>query len=151
MKVVHFAQQAPHQCGLYHTAKDLIKAEKGLGIDAHFVDVHVVDEKITTGGVQVDGKLTTSDVSVANDADILIRHTAIPNNLENRGIPIVMAVHGRPESSILLGHRRGSPIIEAIYNKGRDARYAAFITFWKEHLDFWRLIIPPEKLFYIWR
>jgi len=150
MKVVHFGRFAPHACGLYHTMKDLIKAERGVGIDAHFVDV--VSEK----GIckvqppsKVDGLLTTSDVKEARDADVLVRHTSIPNDLENCGIPIMIAVHGRPESSLRLDQAGTIPVVEAFYNKGRDARHKAFFTFWAEHLPFWRLIIPEKKLHFV--
>ena len=37
MRVAHFAQFAPNSCGLYHTAKDLILAERKVGIDARFI------------------------------------------------------------------------------------------------------------------
>jgi len=150
MKVVHFAECRPHACGLYHTTKDLVKAEIGQCIDAHFVDIGAKDgvADLKEPGKK-DGWLTTSDVNVTEDADILVRHTSIPNNLENSGIPIVMAIHGRPESSILLDERGDTPVIEALYNKGNDCRYKAFFTFWPEHVSFWERIVPKEKLFVV--
>jgi len=150
MKIVHFAEYGPNGCGLYHTAKDLIKAEIGVGIDAHMVAVTAKDNKPVLQGIKTDGWLTTSDISVADDADILVRHTIIPNNLENRGIPIVMALHGRPHSTLLLDDRGISgPILLGFRNKGQDCRQKAFVTFWKEHLDFWKMMIPAEKVHYV--
>ncbi|MCJ7829460.1 MAG: FkbM family methyltransferase [Dehalococcoidia bacterium] len=151
MKVIHFAEFSPHACGLYHTTKDLVKAEIGQGIDAHFVDVTVDDKGkgIVKKPGSKDGWLTTSDISIADDADILVRHTMIPNELENSGIPLVMAIHGRPESSFLLDEQGHTPVVEGFHNKGKDCRYKAFFTFWKEHIPFWSKIIPTEKLHYV--
>uniref|UniRef100_A0A6M3K231 Putative methyltransferase n=1 Tax=viral metagenome TaxID=1070528 RepID=A0A6M3K231_9ZZZZ len=150
MIVVHYAEMTPHACGLYHTTKDLVKAEIGQGIDAHFVDIRSKDgvADLADPGKK-DGWLTSSDPSVADDADILVRHTSIPNEMENSGIPVVMAMHGRPESSLLLDEKGEIPVIEAFYNKGQDCRYKAFFTFWKEHLPFWGLIVPEKKLHYV--
>jgi len=147
MKVVHFCMFAPHTCGLYHTTKDLVKAEKGQGIDAHFVDIGNEDGKAVVGNPgSKDGWLVTSDIKVADDADILVRHTCIPNELENAGIPVVIAIHGRPESSLILDEKGTVPVIEGFHNKGQDCRHKAFITFWPEHIDFWSRIVPPKKL-----
>jgi len=173
MKVVHFAPYSPHACGLYHTTKDLVKAEIGQGIDAHFVDM-VREDAVATpqpnaanskfpviGGYKPqqgsalgepgkkDGWLTTSDVSVADDADILVRHTSLPNYLENSGIPVIMAMHGRPEGSILFDLQGDNPVVEAFHTKGQDSRYKAFFTFWEEHMAFWKRIIPERKLHYV--
>jgi len=38
LKVAHVAPCAPHQCGLYETARELVLAERRLGINAHIVD-----------------------------------------------------------------------------------------------------------------
>jgi FkbM family methyltransferase len=148
MRVIHFAEFAPHRCGLYHTTKDLIKAEKGVGIDAHFVDIDSETGDPSTPGKK-DGRLVTSNIRVADDADILVRHNSIPNDLENSGIPLAHAIHGRPESSFVLDEKGVVPAVESFYNKGRDCRYKAFFTFWPEHIYFWSRIIPPSKLFLV--
>ncbi|MHC4526260.1 MAG: FkbM family methyltransferase [Planctomycetota bacterium] len=150
MKVVHFAEFSPNQCGLYHTTKDLVKAEKGVGIDAHFVDVVGKDGIcVTQPGGKQDGNLTTSDIKEAEDADLFVRHTTIPNRFENVGKPVVMAIHGRPESSLMLDEKNEIPVIQAFFNKGRDSRYKALFTFWQEHLPFWKHIIPEKKLHFV--
>lgn len=147
MKVVHYAEFSPNACGLYHTTKDLVKAERGQGIDAHFVDVTSKDGiAVYEQPGKTDGWMTTSDPAVADNADILVRHTSIPGEMENSGIPICMAIHGRPESSLLIDEQGDNPVIEAFYNKGQDCRYKAFFTFWKEHVSFWKRIVPEHKL-----
>ncbi len=145
IRVAHFCRVAPNQCGLYGTAKELIMAERLAGIDAGMIDHDGVNHR----GVMIDGSFKSKELSWADDADILVRHSAIPDKYHNSGKPIVMALHGRPESSFRLEESGKSPILTAMHNKGTDARYKAFITFWPEYIDFWRTIIPPEKVQYI--
>jgi FkbM family methyltransferase len=145
-KVAHFSVFAPNQCGLYHTAKDLILAERQLGIDARMI----ADD----GGVHTDGaggsgngSLTTEQREWAYSADILVRHSAIPSHLQNSGKPIIMCLHGRPESSLLLT-RHNQPVIEAVANKADDCRYKAFVTFWEEYVPIWKNLVG-DKLHYV--
>ena len=37
MKVAHYSIFAPNRCGLYHTAKELVLAERLVGIDAGLI------------------------------------------------------------------------------------------------------------------
>lgn len=144
MKVAHFAQFAPNACGLYHTAKELVQAERLIGIDARFINFY---EKY--GGIKQDGNFKTEDIKWAYSTDILVRHSAIPTHLQCAGIPIVMAMHGRPESSFRIEQQKNNPIITAFVSKVQDCRYKAFITFWPEYIDIWSKMIPKEKLFYV--
>ena len=144
MKVAHLAQFAPNSCGLYHTAKDLILAEREVGIDARFIAFNDKYE-----GIKKDGDFKTEDIKWAYHADILVRHSAIPMHLQGSGIPIVMAMHGRPESSFRLEQHGSKPIISAFAGKVSDCRYKAFLTFWPEYIDIWSKIIPEDKLFYV--
>jgi FkbM family methyltransferase len=142
MKVAHFSVFAPNKCGLYHTAKERVLAERTAGIDARFI---AFDEK----GKCTDGDFETEDIKWSYRADILVRHSAIPEHIHNAGIPIVMALHGRPESSVRLEESNTIKVITSINNKAHDSRYKAYITFWPEHVDMWNLIVPREKMFYV--
>ncbi|MCP4537785.1 MAG: FkbM family methyltransferase [Chloroflexi bacterium] len=133
MRVAHFATFGPNQCGLYHTAKELVLAERLLGIDARFID----PEK----GVCRDGSFTTEDWKWAYKADVLVRHTFIPARLQNSGIPVVMCLHGRPDSSYM-GEFNDNPVLVGIANKATDCRYKAFVTFWEEYQPFWANLVP---------
>lgn len=146
MRIAHFAQFAPNRCGLYATVRDLVLAEQKLpGVDAGFIDY------AENGGCRVgqrDGDLVTMPLEWAYDADVLVRHTAIHPELHNSGIPIVMALHGRPESSYRLeAASKDNPVLTVIANKGQDERYRAFVTFWPEFLLPWSTIVPQRKLF----
>lgn len=147
MKVAHFCSFAPNQCGMYHTAKDLIIAERLVGIDAGFIAYGGEEGKDVAG--QTDGEITTLPAEWAMDADVLVRHTAIPDKLHWAGIPIVIAMHGRPESSFRLERSGENCVISAFYSKAHDCRYKAFITFWPEYMDCWKQIVPTKKLYYV--
>jgi FkbM family methyltransferase len=148
VRIAHFAQFAPNRCGLYATVRDLVLAEQKLpGVDAGFIDYG--DNGLCRAG-QRDGVLETLPLEWAYDADVLVRHTAIQPELHNSGKPIIMALHGRPESSYRLeagGH--DNPVLTVIANKAQDERYRAFVTFWPEFLLPWSTIIPQEKLHYV--
>jgi FkbM family methyltransferase len=142
MKVAHFSVFAPNKCGLYHTAKELVLAERLAGIDARFI---ACDEKEK----QKDGDFETEELKWAYRADILVRHSVIPTHLHNAGIPVVLALHGRPESSMRLDQSTKNKVITSIYNKAEaDARYKAYVAFWPEYIDIWSDIVPKDKLFY---
>lgn len=140
--MAHFAQFAPNACGLYQTAKELILAERKVGIDARFIAFYNNYE-----GIKEDGDFKTEDIKWAYKADILVRHSALPTHLQCAGIPIVMAMHGRPESSFRIEQQENNPIITAFAGKAKDCRYKAFITFWPEYMDIWSKIIPQDRLF----
>jgi len=150
MKVVHLAEFAPHRTGLYGTTKDLIRAELKVGIDAALVDSHVTPKKkIISRPNLKDGDLPIRDVEWAKQADIIVHHTIIHQDLRNLGIPIVLAIHGRPESTFLLEHRRKMGIFGGMLNHGNDPRYKTFFTFWREYMFQFSLSVPRDKLHYV--
>lgn len=138
MRIVHFAQFGPRSCGLYETAKDLILAERALGVDARLVDID--NEQRSRVGLR-DGQINTVHPDIAWDADILVRHSAIPAKYQNIGKPIIMCLHGRPDSSYRLSAAGINDVIQALANKAVDARYKAFVSFWPEHETAWRSLV----------
>lgn len=154
MKIAHFVSVAPNRCGLYGTAKDLLKAEQKAGLDAGIVDADIIKGDIAVNG-QIEGYPKLKDDIVRHSyewgkrADILIRHSLIPVGLQNIGKPLVMAMHGRPESSFRLEQAKVIPVISQFYKRGIDKRYKGFICFWPEYMLEWSLLVPTEKLFYI--
>ena len=137
MKVVHFVKFGPRQSGLYETARELVLAERDIGIDAQVVDFDGKDHK---EGME-DRGIVCQPMSAADDCDVIVRHSAVPTKLQYLK-PVVMALHGRPESSFRLEQSGNIEVISGIFNKGRDARYKRFITFWEEYLTPWRMIVP---------
>lgn len=139
MKIAHFAIFAPHASGQYATVKDLILAERSLGIDAQFVDCGT-DKKDTVREGLEDGPIKTVPLSWAIEkADILIRHTSIPSYLY-KVKPVVLSMHGRPESSFRLEQTGQASVISAIRDEIKKGCYKAIFTFWQEHAYYWKTI-----------
>ena len=89
-------------------------------------------------GVHADGSFTTKQLDWAYDADVWVRHSAIP---DPKDIPVYMALHGRPESSLLLESDHSNPVVSVIAKK----RYKGYITFWKEYLSVWSRMLSEVQ------
>lgn len=156
MRVVHCATIAPNRCGLYGTAKDLASAEIKYGIDAGFLDVTPAIHQGATINGMIEGYPKVKDKTLqpksfewARKADAYIRHSYIPVELQGRGKPLILALHGRPESSFRLETEMKQAIMSTIFKRGQDKRYKGFLCFWKEFMVPWQLVVPKEKLFYV--
>lgn len=149
MKIAHFSIWGPNRCGLFETTRDLILAERSVGIDARMIACHRDTFKWLEP--QSDNGFKSEKLLWSFNSDIIVRHTCIPTQVQSAGIPIAMAMHGRPESSARLECKDGehTPIIRIYAEKIHDQRHKAFFTFWPEHLDVWSNIIPKNKLFYV--
>jgi len=151
MKIAHFTVFSPNRSGLYGTVADLIRAERMQGIDAELVD-YGPDENgnICSKVGLIDGDIVSMSPEWAyKNADILVRHSMIVEPIARVGIPIIMAIHGRPEYSYLLEHYGTSPVMSIMCNHETDQKYAGYITFWKEHIPFWSLMMPRREVSYI--
>ncbi len=151
IKVAHFAAFCPNVTGQYATVKDMIKAERGVGIDAQFIATSIDSKKAASSesaGKQ-DGWLTTQNPVWARGADIIVRHSCVPDEFANLGIPMVMALHGRPESTFIIEFVGLMKVYQLICEVQKDPRYRGWITFWKEHEFFHKLKVEEGKLYYV--
>lgn len=142
MRIAHFAIFAPHSSGQYGTVRDLILAERLAGVDAGFIDCGAEDNYAVREGL-VDGEIEAMPESWADDADVIIRHTSVPERFYGKK-PVVLAIHGRPESSFKIEHNEKSKIISIIKNDISMGRYASIFTFWKEHVYLWKNIYGAD-------
>ena len=152
IKVAHLAEFSPHRCGLYGTTRDMVMAERGVGVDAAFVDSHVTADKkqIITRPNLKDGDLVIQSLEWAKTADIIVHHSIVHFDLRNKSIPIVLALHGRPESTFVMEHRKiQRGLFGTTMTHGEDHRYHAFITFWESYMFHLGLQVPKDKLFYV--
>lgn len=134
MKVAHFGIFGPHASGLYETAKDLIFAEKQVGIDARFIDFGYDGKSASREGL-VDDFITTDSCRWACDeADIAIRHSAVPEEYHKTGKPLLLALHGRPENSFLLEKYKKSAVISVLRKVAKEGKYRGVFTFWDEYV-----------------
>jgi len=156
MQIAHFAVFSPNKSGMYATVRDLILAERMQGIDAQFIDYNFDGPDNGRAGMNYSkvGLCDADIVTISPDwayeeADILIRHALITEPIIRVGKPIIMAMHGRPEYSYMLEHYGQSPVMSIMANHETDEKYAAYMTFWQEHLLPWNLIMPKREIIYI--
>jgi FkbM family methyltransferase len=152
MKVAHFAQFGPHRAGQYATVKDLILVERALGIDAQFIDSALPCKECGFYEIKigkVDGEITTQSLEWVYDADLIVRHTTVPTSIEALGIPMILCLHGRPESTFILERLGRLGVFSFLEKASLDLRYKSYITFWKEFLPQWQLLMPDASLEYV--
>lgn len=140
MKIAHFGNWAPNQCGMFHTTKDTVVAEREVGIDSQFIDwgyAREREQQFSRVGLTYEGVTTVAPDWAIREADILVVHSAIPDFVKKSGKPIVLAIHGRPEYSFELERLKKGSCLNLYRTYERDLQVKAFFTYWQEHLDFW--------------
>ncbi len=151
IKIAHYGRFCPHSNGMFFTTKDLILAERKAGIDAQFIDwghAKEYDQQFSRVGLK-HGDVETIDPRWGiEEADILVLHSAMPKDAQECGKPIIMAMHGRPEYSFIL-EKMGKGSSSDVYSLlDKNPNTKAFLTFWYEHIDFWKLQYPKRKIVY---
>lgn len=148
MKIAHFAQFAPHAAGIYETARDLILAERKVGIDAQMIDFGGGKPQNSSRVWCKDGEVETVSPEWAFEADVLVRHSAIPKRIYEKGIPIVMCLHGAPEYSFLLEHSGKTRTLNELIVSNEILKYKACVTFWKQNVFNWEVLLPGVAIRY---
>ena len=136
MRILHSLVITPGLCGLYETAKEFIKAEEKLG---HEVYVREPDDSSQN---MKDSEIVKYSEGV--DVDVIIDHSGCDKYLLGLGIPIIHIRHGRPLSSFLIENEGGIKIYSHLKNIGKDPRYVAVVTLWKEHVPFWENLMGRD-------
>ena len=151
MKIAHFAVFSPNLSGMYGTVRDLIIAERLQGIDAQFIDYKLGDrgETYSRVGMVDNDIITVSHDWAFEEADIIIRHSTLPEPVLQVEKPVIMAMHGRPEYSYMTEHYGSNPVMTVLTSHEVDPEYAGYMTFWEEHLLFWNLVMPKRDITYI--
>lgn len=147
LKVAHFAHVAPNQAGIAGTAVDMVLAERTVGIDSQLIDFDGTG-KPSRVGIKTRGLMTVGP-SLSMDADIVVRHSAVPALVKNKGMPLVMCLHGRPEYGFLLEYYKRMGLLDVYAKSANDPQYMAFITFWREHLNYLNVMLPNRKIDYV--
>ena len=163
MKIAHFAPFAPNRSGLYEAARDMCAADDRAGHEVRFVDVgltvngqrqpSVVEQPGLPDDQRHDDRagydLRPVPYTEALDADVLIAHSGMPENWiawGSKPSPIIWIQHGRPLACFRPeragAHRAYSDVAEL----AARSRVRKVVTFWPEHVPFWRELVPPDKL-----
>ncbi len=149
LKISHFGNFAPFKCGMFHSICEQIMAERLVGIDSQFID-YTLEEPVrgqfySRVGLHYDG-IETISPEWAKSCDILVRHSAIPHDIECLDIPIVMVIHGRPEYSFMLEYTGHGPIFSHMQSYAKNNQYKAFMVMGDEYVDVWKAILETEAL-----
>jgi len=100
MKVVHFANWAPRESGMYESTKDQVKYERREGLDSVFCDAN----RETPLETQIDDNwFSPSTWESAKDADVFVMHSKIPEKLkpDMKNKVSVAILHGPTEHMLL--------------------------------------------------
>jgi glycosyltransferase involved in cell wall biosynthesis len=153
IKVLHWVGVTPNACGLYEHAKDEVKVERSVGIDAQVIDFRIAKDKNGVefedfGSPKTDEWLTTVGKEWVDKADIQVIHSGIPETYKQKA-PCILIMHGRPEYGFQLALRAGRSAYQDYMQIRWDERYKKFMYFWPEHQFHLELAFPPHKLAYI--
>ena len=151
------AVATPGRCGLYETTRDLVAAERALGIDARIVDPK---PHPTLHPGKEDRGVPLAPMSWAVEADLIVSHSGhdgTPVSLTDQ--PIVIVAHGRPVSTFI-GEREGGAAAYTYHaQRSRQDRYKACITLWPEYRPYFESlwggkpvhVVPPTVDLDYWR
>lgn len=143
MRLAHAAIATPHRCGLYETTRELVAAERSLGVDARIVDPLPHED----GARGEDRGVPIADFEWAAEADLIVNHSGFDNTpLEHTEQPVLHVAHGRPLSTFM-GERSGQApgLTWQTQRKARD-RYRGAVTFWPEYEPYLRNIWRPKPV-----
>lgn len=142
MKIAHLAIVTPGRCGLYETTRELVRAERHLGLDAYIVDPAPTQFHpgldSSERGVPILGEVA------AKDADLIVNHSGCTGELERISKPFILMAHGRPAHSFQFEKTGGSPVYSYWYRKNKDDRYRAVVTFWPEHVPYLKVMFSSK-------
>lgn len=167
LDVAHVCRVTPGGSGLYETTRELVAAERKLGINAHIVDPRPSEKEVQEqiAKLKEQGKKPPrqmecraphwiEDRGVCNapvewgiKSDFVVSHSGINlERWEKCKAPMVHVPHGRPRSSFLIEHG-GDTAIYSVYRKMEESgRFAGYVCLWPEFTRHWQVIWPKDKV-----
>lgn len=149
MKLAHLAVVTPRRCGLYETTRELVVAIRKQGIDSRIVDPTFEKNNLHPRTEGDRGAPLEHSLDFARGADFLVNHSGLGKDLETLDIPTIQVAHGRPRSSFQCEATGSTPIYSYYYRKNRDPRVKALVTFWKEHVPYWNVMLPNKPVRFV--
>lgn len=141
MKVAHALVVGKHKSGLYESARNLVAQERMLGLDARIASMMPHEEMREDRGALIEPE------SWAEEADVVVSHSGISPAIHRKGTPVIVVLHGNPEYVFRLDMMKR---VESFYSAANSIYYnpiyAAFVTFYPQHLPYWRLVLPEDRL-----
>lgn len=159
MKLAHSILITPNRCGLYETTRELVAAERAIGIDARMVDPNPSGNTLTLVPGSEDRGAPVDPASFVDECDVIVSHSGIAGELDRQDKPVIFMAHGRPASSFIVERNGGTPVYSHYYRTKADPRYKAVVTFWPEHLPYLKVMwgsvpvmaIPPSVDLEAWK
>jgi glycosyltransferase involved in cell wall biosynthesis len=145
LKAAHLVAITPNRCGLYETTRELVAGLRKQGVDSRMVDPTKNEKGLQPPGDNDRGALF-ADEAWALEADILVNHSGLGDVFEASKQPIVHVAHGRPRSSFISERDGSTPIYSYHYNKNKDPRFKAVVTFWPEHAEYHQVMFPDKPV-----
>ena len=141
MKVAHFCLWGPYASGMFMTVAELVAAENKLGMDAGLIDTDNLEggySDNSTGDIVI-----SKNIKWADDADVYVLSSTVPNDYKLKGVPIVMLLHGCPrdifETELFkMNVDNTAPFSTMLSYFKQTERYKAFVTLWKEHYQYYK-------------
>jgi glycosyltransferase involved in cell wall biosynthesis len=144
MKIAHAAIATPGKCGLYETTRELVAAERNLGVDARIVDPKPVPG-LHPGDNDRGAKLDSMDWAIT--ADVIVSHSGHDGTpVADTDQPIIHAIHGRPLSTFLMERDGKAPAYSYYVNRSKRDRYVGAVTFWPEYEPYLRMLWSPKPV-----
>ncbi len=144
MKVAHLVIVTPGRTGLYETTRELVVGLRARGVDSCIVDP-TESENTFHPGTLSDRGARFAEMSWALDADVLVSHQGLGEELEATDQPVIHMAHGRPRSSYLQGNK-GHNIYQHMFNQNKLRRTKAVVSFWPQHEPYLNVIFPDTDV-----
>jgi len=148
VKVAHLCIVTPGQCGLYETTREIVCGLRKQGVDSRLIDIPSANKVYKDGYPHdADRGAPLARMAWATKADIIVNHSGYDKTpIEKTDQPIVHIVHGRPRSSFISERKGGTPIYSYHYQKNKDPRFKAVVTFWPEHIPYIKVMFPDKPI-----
>lgn len=141
MRVAHWGLWAPNRSGMAETERELILAQRALGLDCGLIDAFDPDKS------QTDGDFSTETFRYADGADLYCLHSHIPEYPGGWGLdgtPCVCFLHGMPRYSwetevYMLEGGNSAPMATLAGYFNETDRFKRFFTMWPTQFATWEV------------
>jgi glycosyltransferase involved in cell wall biosynthesis len=149
LKVAHVAIVTPGRCGLYETTRELVAGLRTKGVDSRIVDPTPDTNQLGKGLIS-DRSAIIADFDWASTADVVVSHSGfVGTPMEHTEQPVVHVAHGRPHSTFIGEVAGGTPVYSYHYGLDSNPRIKAVVTFWKQHVDFHKMMMPSKRVVHV--
>jgi len=133
MKIAHAVTHTENMNGLYESAREIIAAERALGIEAEAIDPTKPSE---------DRGSLNGGWHFLRDCDVIVDHSGLNDYMIKLEKPTVHCIHGWPRHSFLCEWQHDRAIYKYMRAMSRRRSCKAQVTFWPELAEYLSVILP---------